>query len=217
MVPKGLERLLRDGRHQIQPGIAWPQQRWLSAFPSRQVFRTLPAALDRNRVRTACTRVTTGEDGALNAFLVAMAWGYGEVGYGPWRVAQALEDSEAGRKLLDVAVVLDKKGAQAAYRAMGGPSRLKRIGPAFATKFLYFADRGRHDCRALILDRLVANWLRRHTDFQVNPLRWAPATYDAYLDRMHQWARELRVTPDAVELAIFQEMSELRGNQWSRG
>lgn len=98
---------------------------------------------------------------------------------------------------------------------MAGASRLNRIGPAFGTKFLYFADSGRHDRRALILDKLVAEWLRLNTTFRVNPVPWAPASYDAYLDQMHEWAEGLEVEPDAVELAIFQEMSESGGNQWA--
>ena len=42
-----------------------------------------------------------------------------------------------------------------------------------------------------------------------------PARYDAYLDQMHEWAASLQIQPDAVELAIFQEMSESRGGQWA--
>ena len=66
------------------------------------------------------------------------------------------------------------------------------------------------------LDALVAEWLRRNTNFRVHPVPWAPARYDEYLEQMHDWAQALRVDPDAVELAIFQEMSERRGNQWSQ-
>jgi hypothetical protein len=145
-----------------------------------------------------------------------MAWGYGNVGYGAWRVAQAFKDQHAGRKLLNVVIALNTDGPQAAYRLMAGSSRLQRIGPAFGTKFLYFADSGDHARRALILDALVAEWLRRNTTFRVHPVPWAPARYDEYLDKMHDWAQTLRVDPDAVELAIFQEMSARGANQWSQ-
>jgi Putative 8-oxoguanine DNA glycosylase OGG-like protein len=64
-----------------------------------------------------------------------MAWGYGNVGYGTWRVGQALKDRDAGKKLLDVAIVLSTDGPQGAYRLKGGASRLHRIGPAFGTSF----------------------------------------------------------------------------------
>ena len=41
------------------------------------------------------------------------------------------------------------------------------------------------------------------------------ATYDAYLDQMHDWEEALGIEADALELAIFQEMSETAGNQWA--
>lgn len=215
-VPKSLAELLDRRRGQTQQAIAWPRDRWKVAFPTQSVFSTLPPTLDRQRVRRACVEAGASENAATKAFLATMAWGYGNVGYGAWRVAQALRDRYAGRKLLDVAIALTGDGPQAAYRLMAGASRLHRIGPAFGTKFLYFADSGSHARHALILDALVAEWLRRNTNFRVHPVPWAPARYNAYLDQMHDWAAALRVEPDAVELAIFQEMSQRGGNQWSK-
>lgn len=215
LVPKPLRELLDRRGGQPEQGIPWPRDRWDHAFPAQSVFSTLPPTLDRERVRRACAEAGASEGSAKNAFLATMAWGYGNVGYAAWRVARAFRDRDPGRKLLDVAVVLNSDGPQAAYRLMAGPSRLHQIGPAFGTKFLYFADSGRHDRRALILDGLVAEWLRRHTAFRVNPVPWAPKKYDAYLNQMHEWAEGLEVEPDAVELAIFHEMSESGGNQWA--
>lgn len=211
--PKSLRELLERRSGQVQQGIAWPRDRWDHAFPAQSVFSALPPTLDRERVRRACAKAGASEDAATDGFLATMAWGYGNVGYGAWRVAQAFKDRDPGRKLLDVVVALRSAGPQAAYRLMAGPSRLHRIGPAFGTKFLYFADSRRHNRRALILDRLVAEWLRLNTTFRVNPVPWAPSRYDAYLDQMHEWAEDLEVEPDAVELAIFQEMSE--SGQWA--
>ena len=215
-VPKSLKGLLDRRGGQVQHGIAWPRDRWERAFPARSVLSALPPTIDRERVRQACAEAAASEKAAKNAFLATIVWGYGNVGYGVWRVAQAFKDRDAGRRLLDVSVALNSDGPQASYRLMAGASRLHRIGPAFGTKFLYFADSGRHNRRALILDRLVAEWLRRYTAFRVNPVPWAPTTYDAYLDQMHEWAEGLQVEPDAVELAIFQEMSDSGGNQWAQ-
>ena len=159
--------------------------------PCSALFRP---TLDRQRVRRACVERAASESAAKDAFLATMAWGYGSVGYGAWRVAQAFKDRDAGRKLLDVVVALNSHGPQAAYRLMAGASRLHRIGPAFGTKFLYFADSGDHDRRALILDALVAEWLRRNTNFRVHPVPWAPARYDEYLEKMHDWAKALEST-----------------------
>jgi hypothetical protein len=175
----------------------------------------LPEVLDRQTVRAACANSTNSAPDAMRAFLATMAWGYGRVGYGVWRVAQAFTDLRVGRKLLDVARTLDQEGPQAAYQQMGGESRLPLIGPAFGTKFLYFCDSGRFGRRGLILDRLVAVWLRENTHFWVNSVPWSPNRYGAYLNQMREWAANLAVEPDALELVIFLEMSERRGNQWT--
>lgn len=215
-VPHSLADLIDRRRGQEQQAISWPQGRWKRACSSHAVLGNLPPTLDRKRVRLESANAGTSESAAMNAFLATMVWGYGNVGYGAWRVTQALKDGDAGRKLLDVVTALNSDGPEAAYRLMAGASRLHRIGPAFGTKFLYFADLGIHLRRALILDALVAEWLGRNTNFRVDPVPWAPAKYGEYLEKMHDWAHALTMDPDAVELAIFQEMSDRDGNQWSR-
>ena len=97
----------------------------------------------------------------------------------------------------------------------GGLLGAGQIGPAFATKFLYFADQGRQISRALILDRLVADWLRGNTALHLNPTAWTVSGYERYLNHMNEWAGELDIQPDAIELAMCQEISERKRNQWS--
>src|SRR5678815_3288794 len=109
-------------RSQPQGSIAWPRDRWDVALSGLLILRSFSATLNGKQVRRACAKAGTSERSAKNAFLVTMAWGFGNVGYGPWRVAQAFKDRDAGRKLLDVAVVLNSDGPQAAYRLMAGTS-----------------------------------------------------------------------------------------------
>ena len=61
--------------------------------------------------------------GSLAAFLVSMAWGYGSVAYGPWRVARILETAKgrAGAKLARASTVLKELGPESAYEALGAP------------------------------------------------------------------------------------------------
>jgi hypothetical protein len=77
--------------------------------------------------------------------------------------------------------MLSEGGPVKAYAFLGdnGVPRLARLGPAFGTKFLYFCSpaSGRP---ALILDRLVAAWLRENADLSLNEARlvssqWAPS------------------------------------------
>lgn len=215
--PRALRDLMRRRGRRRQAPMDWARSRdaWTTQFPQESMIRRLPNALDREAVRDACGDATRSEEAAKDAFLATMAWGYGEVGYGPWRAAQALSDPAAGRKLLRVVRSSHDDGPLAAYRRMKTDCRLKRIGPAFGTKFLYFIDPRTRPVRALILDRLVADWLGRHVNYQVNPVPWSPAAYGTYLDRMHEWAEALGVAADELECAIFSEMADEGGGQWA--
>lgn len=91
-VPTSLWELLQRRGGQVQQGIVWPRVRWHRAFPAQSVFNTLPSPLDREQVRRACAEAGASENAAKSAFLATMAWGYGNVGYGAWRVAQAFKE-----------------------------------------------------------------------------------------------------------------------------
>jgi len=55
------------------------------------MLAALPDQLSRPIVRRACTGAASGPAEAERAFLAVMAWGYGRVGYGPFRVQRMLD------------------------------------------------------------------------------------------------------------------------------
>ena len=147
-----------------------------------------------------------------------MAWGYGTaVGYGPWRTRRVLMDTpDAARRLAAVAQTLAEGSALSAYSRLcnAGDCHLRWLGPAFGTKFLYFCQPIRPDeQKALILDNLVATWLRRATQLNLNS-GWSAQTYHKYLDHMHSWADSLGCMPEELEYCIFRTMSQERKSQW---
>jgi hypothetical protein len=145
-----------------------------------------------------------------------MAWGYGTVGYGPWRTARILQTSADGPdRLVTVAQRLAKAGAVDAFGLLGGDCRLRWLGPAFGTKYLYFCPQRAADPKALILDRLVARWLARHVDESFNALSWSSRRYRLYLDLVGSWADALDVASDDIEWCIFQAESNQTPNQWT--
>jgi hypothetical protein len=89
----------------------------------------------------------------------------------------------------------------------GRQNRLKRLGPAFGTKFLYFCPQASAAPPALILDRLVAEWLAEHTHLHVDPVPWSLTTSTLYLEELGRWADALDVSPDVVEERVFLAMS----------
>ena len=151
------------------------------------------------------------------AFVAVMAWGYGGVGYGPYRTWRILTAPDAGHRLAGAARRLRDHGAMAAYDCLsdGGDCRLRGLGPAFGTKYLFFLP-SNAEPSALILDSLVAAWLKRETDLDVNPVAWSGETYRSYLDQMHRWAASLGCAPDELECNVFQAMANERGGPWAQ-
>ena len=146
-----------------------------------------------------------------------MVWGYGEVGYGAFRVNRILSVNRApGARLHTAVQVLLERGAVAGYAQLADyqASRLRFLGPAFGTKFLAFCSRDA-DHPALILDRLVANWLQRNTSLDLDPVPWNAFTYARFVDQLQEWSVVLDTPPDDLECCIFSAESDATGNQWS--
>jgi hypothetical protein len=223
VVPSAVGRLVDEWRSAGSPsqgGIEWPRQRWMDQFPAHvPMLAVLPDRLSRPLVRQACRDAAGTPAAALDAFIAVMAWGYGRVGYGPYRVAQVLASvPDPGERLQAAAGELARGGPAAAYVLLGdsGVSRLPGLGPAFGTKFLYFCSpaAGR---TALILDRLVAAWLRANTGLRLNEARWSAPTYQRYLEAMSGWAAEKAITAEELEACIFEAQARGTGSQWASG
>ncbi len=208
--PDRLVHLVRSsgGVHVHQPGIDWPTDRWVRRFPQHaDLVRSLPNPLDRSAVRSVVSDQVVADDVEC-AFVVAMIWGYGNVGYGPYRTERVLHSNPQAASCLRAALGPDPL---VGYRWLSGDGRLRWLGPAFGTKWLYFASTP----RALILDRVVAAWLRSHAGCRWNAVPWSASTYQAYLMQMDAWAAALGLEPDLIEQLIFMDESERTGSQRS--
>jgi hypothetical protein len=203
-----------------QQGIAWPRQHWMVAFPSHAAtFAALPEHLDRTAVRQACVRASVSPADAERSFLAVMAWGYGRVGYGPFRVRRVLDAApDAGVRLQAAAGAVAEGRPVEAYACLGdhGAARLPYLGPAFGTKFLYFCSSS-GTRPALILDRLVSRWLRENVGLAFNEVRWSVSTYTRYLETMAGWAGELALAADELEVCMFSAQARLGDTQWAFG
>ncbi len=152
-----------------------------------------------------------------------MIWGYGPVGYGPWRTARVLTDNtRAAERLAEVARIAQDHGGAAAFRDLAD-KRLRYLGVAFGTKYLRFvtaAEFSQHPSTP-ILDAVVRRWLITHAHTRLNIDDWRPSTYDRYLALLTSWATQLDLTADKVEELIFrsaisQAGSALWGEEWLR-
>lgn len=119
-----------------------------------------------------------------------------------------LTDADHNSDLLTEAAGLSRTEPEAAYRLLNG--QIKNIGPAFFTKYLYFAGAGDPEHPSLILDARVAAALRDHCGW--DSLRiggaWPPDTYGRYCSLLQRWARELtasgkKVHAEHLEFRLF--------------
>jgi hypothetical protein len=156
------------------------------------------------------------EADAVRVFVAAMVWGYGRVGYGPFRTARVLaENPSAPEILLEAAVRARRDGGPQAF-AWLARNRLIWLGVAFATKYLYYCS-GRSAGPALVLDSLVQGWLREHAGWSVR-LDWHVPDYERYVQTVSSWAAVLGIAPAEVEYLMFSDaVAQKSGSQWADG
>lgn len=164
--------------------------------------------LTRRHVKDAFDLVKTDSDSDINlqllgeAFVLAMIWGFKPRAYGPWRTNEMLgnRQGEPGRSptlpLLMTVLEALREGTSAVegYRMLKG--KIHRLGPAFATKFLYFATPEIR--RAPILDSVVGKWLwaygvRDPKGAWLNPVPWNVGNYQRYLNFCSEAANKLDI------------------------
>ena len=209
-----------------QEPIDWNRERWEapdSRYPKIASHKTfikgLPNPIGREDVRGYGADASRSTAKAVEAFVASMVWGFGGTGYGVYRTNRILTvNPDAPQRLHDVAEILKSDGPVEGYRAIANSdqSRLKWLGPAFGTKYLYFCSPD--DNPALVLDALMAAWLNKHcepSEPKLRPWQWSTTKYEEYLANMTKWAGSA-CTPAELETIIFTAEADRRtGNQWS--
>ncbi|MGV9211496.1 hypothetical protein ACTFTM_06490 [Micromonospora sp. RB23] len=180
-----------------------PADAWPDGFPSS-------GEVWREDVFAVADAYRAGSASARQLLAAVLMWGYGPIGYGPWRAARSLGGDPTGERLtsaLEEMSVADEAALRTAYRRFRDPAqaRLPWLGPAFFTKVLYFAGyrRGVGGLQPLILDRVVAGRLPAEAGV-TRRNGWSPDEWLAYLRWAAEQAQRRGVEPDAVELALFQ-------------
>ncbi|WP_328603169.1 hypothetical protein OG943_24105 [Amycolatopsis sp. NBC_00345] len=211
-------RQWREHGEPPQPASRWSRDPWLKLFPGHHAFLdALPDGIDRAEATRHAERAVTPE-GAELAFLVAMIWGYGRVGYGAWRTARVLaENPHAVERLAEVALVARDHGGRAAFRNLADEP-LRYLGVAFGTKYLRFVTTAQSPdhASAPILDAVVRRWLATHADLRLNINEWRPDVYEQYVDLLTSWSTKLDLATDTVEELIFRSAISQDGSaQWA--
>ncbi|MFB6955777.1 hypothetical protein ACFCYB_01765 [Streptomyces sp. NPDC056309] len=209
--------------------IAYRPSSWtaVNPWPNALADRAAVASASVSRADVVATVRAAGQSQSwAEAFVATQVWGYGLTGYGPHRTGQVLAQSGAEEAFAEAVSLLIAEGASAAYERL---RVLDGLGPAFLTKFLYFAGQALPEVkglRPLILDSVLAGVLRRHaTKIGIaagyewsaaianriwRDSNWTSHRYEMYLQWMHAACEQLTVTvtdwpaaPDVLELALF--------------
>lgn len=199
-----------------------------------------PSTIDRRTVRNLSSpnELHSGNEeerrqAAVTAFVASMVWGYGQVGYGPYRTERVLSTSpDAIDSLVEVAQIAQdpERGGLEAFRRIQSKRKrpggyLKYLGPAFGTKYLYFLTKASDEVDTTpVMDALVAKWFRQYAESIAgfNLSWWDSKSYERYLLALGTWAREIndahpRSTPldlDDIELLIFSTTRDGSSDAW---
>lgn len=188
---------------------------WTKYFPQDADFMVFtnrfPSPLAR---QTFCEIEQKDAPNLRQLFFAAMIWGYGTVGTGAWRTDKMLATLESEAKI-ESAFELVRQGRVAdAYRALN----LYWCGPSYISKFLYACGL----CSGamplpVILDSVVAGTLSAllekhghdHREFfklgKDGMPQYFPEGYERYVLMLNDWARQLHVQADEIELYLFEK------------
>ncbi|WP_143101905.1 hypothetical protein [Amycolatopsis marina] len=203
-----------------QSAFGWNRDVWFAQLRDRpDVVDALTALEDRVDRHTTAAFVLAelNNDRVLSAFTAAMVWGYGLAGYGPSRLRRVLTGVGGSRsrdaavrpdiadRLLGAVSVVREQGPVEAYSYMYGTGRIKYLGGAYFTKWLYFVsavDGPDTPAAAPILDKRVAVWLNANIALRLRVDR--TESYRLYYGLLGEWGRQFGRTRPQVEQAIFE-------------
>jgi len=209
--PRKLMRLLewlQNATLSHQPAQIFYPENWLQAIQLDEMpslLQKFPSAIRRFDIvplaREACETESTSSIREL--FLATMLWGYGTVGYGPWRMAHITSNMEQLDGILFNALRAIKYGSVHTAFTIFQDAHIPFLGPAYFTKYLYFAGLG---CGInhypLIMDTRILQSLRA----LLGKRAFSEGTaddYQNYIATLHEWAEMLDCRADSIEYLLF--------------
>ena len=198
--------------------ISIDQNWWRTALSTHGLDHTglIGPSISRSDLFALADAATDTREGATRLLWNATAWGTGVSGRnGRKRIHAFAADPDRAADLLRTAAALARTDPEATYALLRPRDRTNAInylGPAFFTKYLYFAGGGdpTHPCH--ILDQRVANTLRRLGWTSLPPKDWTAAAYQRYNQLLRQWADATGASrTDIIERWLFEQ-----GGTWRK-
>ena len=184
---------------------------WIERFPREAVFlRKYSENLDRNTVKKVCG--LKSKSTLRQKFLLVMLWGYGPYAVGATRTLNITNQPNFEEKICR-AYKLAGSGRHIDAIATLAIDPIKGLGPAYGTKFVFFASPWRKVC-APIYDKRVRDWLtvNAKSDFKASNLRklqWDTNNYVKWSDWLLNQSIKLNTNWWDLEYLIFQDAKSI--------
>ena len=185
-------------------------------MPVGKLASTAPVSLTRADVFAVADQ-DPEPDAAIQLLWHTLAWGLGRRAQHLLARLDAIADDQDGasKRLVEAWVsVRDGGDPKTSYEILTtdrGASRIRWLGPASSTKFLYFAQGQAVAPTHLILDNVVATNLQATAWPDAPTAAWWPITYGSYCALMQRWAAEASdrsgrdVSADEIEFTVFKD------------
>jgi hypothetical protein len=215
--------LLRDAAaiRQLLPDeqtIPYYVERWAARLGDSSGFAVVasqfPLSVSRADLRSLGRFAIKDEQLLTQLFIATMIFGFGTIGYGPYRTSVMLADlarqPDALRTVCRLLVAEELARAHAAFD-------IQRCRTPFLSKFMYAVGLGAGlTPMPLILDNRVYRALDvLHERAEIDQWRyytrvaWTSEGYAEYVRDVNRWAAALDCTPDQVEMYLFQHAGAL--------
>jgi hypothetical protein len=154
-------------------------------------------------------------DAALTLLWNALAWGSGSGRRNnKARIVAVAADRDAATGLLQEAARRSRDNPLDAYDLLypRNKTAISDLGPAFFTKYLYFAGAGSPQHPSSILDENVAHALNQTCGWKTLPLKnWYATTYERYATLLARWVKKHSLARrDVIERWLFEEGKRLK-------
>ena len=194
----------------MEQSISWYPHTWIRAKKFREEILELRTHCNTEGNKSSISReqVLSFGETPEKLFVASMVFGYGDRGYGAWRVARirGLFSRDEFTKAIKGQFTASAQSPADSWNSHTSSERLKFFGPAFATKFAYFAAlrQGAEFPIPLIADANTSKAVNKH--FGISESAKVKVGYLQYVDKACEIAAEIgsNTRPDDVERAPFE-------------
>jgi hypothetical protein len=199
-------RLRALGGDTRQIAFAWGKERsvWQRAFPEYAPhLEIVPPLIDREYLWTSSAKAIIP---IKLRFLNVMLWGYGELGYGPFRTYKMLQSPNLEASLEDAKGLVLCGQVIEAYKTLR-KAKIEQLGPSYSTKVMCFLAEDANTAPP-IFDSVVARNLVEHYpktfDLQnSNSQMWSISNYSRYLDFVNEKRIALGLSSQEIEFLLY--------------